>query len=64
MWDFIIYRVRNLSNYADSIFNLGGNIMDFEVSIKQFGKRVLELKDKISTEEATKTSLILRYLGS
>lgn len=37
--------------------------MDFEVSIKQFGKRVLELRDKISTEEATKTSLILPFFN-
>ncbi|MDD4678210.1 MAG: type I restriction endonuclease [Tissierellia bacterium] len=37
--------------------------MDFEVSIKQFAKRVLELKDKISTEEATKTSLILPFFN-
>jgi hypothetical protein len=37
--------------------------MEFEVSIKQFAKRVMELKDKISTEEATKTSLILPFFN-
>jgi predicted type IV restriction endonuclease len=37
--------------------------MEFEVSIKQFAKRVMELKNKILTEEATKTSLILPFFN-
>jgi hypothetical protein len=44
-------------------YYIGGITMEFEVGIKQFAKRVLELKDKISTEEATKTSLILPFFN-
>ncbi len=43
---------------------LGGFIMEmekFQDSLKQLGKRVVELKDSIGTEEATKTSLIMPF---
>lgn len=33
--------------------------MDFIDEIKQYSKRVSNLKDSLSTEEATKTSLIM-----
>lgn len=35
--------------------------MDFIDELKQFSKRVDSLKDKISTEEATKTSIIMPF---
>lgn len=34
----------------------------FQDTLKQLGKRVVELKDSIGTEEATKTSLIMPFL--
>ncbi len=33
----------------------------FQDTLKQLGKRVIELKDNIGTEEATKTSLIMPF---
>lgn len=35
--------------------------MDFKEQITQFSKRVVKIKDSISTEEATKTSIILPF---
>lgn len=35
--------------------------MDFKEQIEQFSKRVTQIKDNISTEEATKTSIILPF---
>ncbi|MGE5632101.1 MAG: hypothetical protein ACM3TR_13540 [Caulobacteraceae bacterium] len=35
--------------------------MDFIDQLKQFSTRVKKLKDKITTEESTKTSLILPF---
>lgn len=37
--------------------------MEFEVNIKQFASRINNLKEKISNEEATKTSLILPFFN-
>lgn len=37
--------------------------MDFIDQIKQFSKRVESMKDNISTEEATKTSLIMPFFA-
>lgn len=35
--------------------------MDFEVKIKELASRILDVKDKLNTEEATKTSLIMPF---
>ena len=37
--------------------------MDFIDKIKQFSKRIESLKDNLSTEEATKTSLIMPFFS-
>ncbi|MFZ7119484.1 MAG: type I restriction endonuclease [Eubacteriaceae bacterium] len=37
--------------------------MDFDSSIKQFAKRVEDMKDKVQTEEATKTALIMPFFS-
>lgn len=36
----------------------------FQDTLKQLGKRVVELKDSIGTEEATKTSLIMPFFAA
>ncbi len=36
----------------------------FQDNLKQLGKRVIELKDSIGTEEATKTSLIMPFFAT
>ncbi|MDN6776370.1 MAG: type I restriction enzyme HsdR N-terminal domain-containing protein, partial [Enterococcus sp.] len=36
----------------------------FKEDLKQLGKRVIELKDSIGTEEATKTSLIMPFFAA
>lgn len=37
--------------------------MDFINQLKQFSKRIESLKDSVSTEEATKTSLIMPFFA-
>jgi hypothetical protein len=39
----------------------GNGIMDFIDDLRQFSKRVLQIKDAIKTEEATKNSLVLPF---
>lgn len=41
----------------------GVNIMDFIDQIKQFAKRVENLQDSLTTEEATKTSIIMPFFA-
>jgi hypothetical protein len=36
--------------------------MDFKDQIKQLGERIVQVKDKILTEEATKNSLIMPFI--
>ncbi len=40
----------------------GVYLMEFKDQVKQLGERILKLKDNISTEEATKTALVLPML--
>ena len=37
--------------------------MDFSDQLKEFSIRILKLKDSISTEEATKTSIVLPFFS-
>ncbi len=54
------YCIIKITNYKSNHFR-GGDYVDFSDKIKQFSKRIEVIKENLTTEEATKTALIMPF---